>query len=104
MQRENSHKKQPLKKGQELIKLFPALIISHEGRKRNRRIYVNKFVEQYKSLVEKGNDHIIAFGCVACSIAAIGSIEDLREVEKVYHEDSKKIWEEIENERITTTV
>lgn len=65
---------------------------------------MNKFVEQYKSLVEKGNDHIVAFGCVATSIAAIGTIADLREVEKVYYKDSRKAWEEIENERITTTV
>ena len=65
---------------------------------------MNKFVEQYKKFRNEGAECLVAFGAVATGIAMNGTIEDLKQVERVYQEDSNREWEEIINERSTTAV
>lgn len=68
---------------------------------------LNPYVERYIERRREGFNPIEAFGVVAAGIAAHGTMEDLKEVEKVRWNDSVKLlneWEERSNEPITRTV
>lgn len=64
----------------------------------------NEFVEMYKHYVKEGYEHSMVFAEIASLIAIIGTIEDLRQVRKVYQKDMDKKWEEIFIEQSTTAV
>ena len=69
---------------------------------------MSPFVERYKHHVKNGFSNMQAFGIVASAIAVSGTIEDLKEVDRVLQVDLRKnvskILEENKNERITTAI
>lgn len=65
---------------------------------------MNKFAERYKVRRKEGFKPVEAFGIIATAIAISGTIEDLKEVDRVFQEDLLNVSEGSINERITSAI